>query len=111
MCFKRWKVRRFERWNVLKLDREVDMPHQTVTHAADGDDEAWASLSRRDIQFIGELVAGRTDLEIAHKLGQNVRQVRAQIRSICDKVGVRGRTELVREWKQYQDSDDQSEGD
>ena len=72
------------------------------------DDDRRNSLSRREIQFIGELAAGRTDQEIADRLSLSVRTVNAHIQAICNKVGVRNRAELIKWWEHFRDAETES---
>lgn len=52
-------------------------------------------LSKRETDVVAELVAGRTDKEIARQLGISVETVRAYLKSVRAKLGVSTRTAIV----------------
>jgi DNA-binding CsgD family transcriptional regulator len=53
-------------------------------------------LTQTEKTIVALLAAGLTAKEIAHARGVKLSTVRAQIRSICDKTGIRRQVDLVR---------------
>jgi DNA-binding CsgD family transcriptional regulator len=63
-----------------------------VSH--DASNKNWR-LTPREEQIVGEVVAGKTNNEIAETLGMSVQTVKHHLTSIFDKVGVYNRLELA----------------
>jgi len=70
---------------------------RTLAQASDGRprDGGGPHLSKRELQVMRLVVAGRTDREIGRELGMAERTVRYALRSVYDKLGVDGRVEAA----------------
>ena len=67
-------------------------PPQMIAHLGDA---LSSDFTDREIQVLREVVAGRTDAEIAEQLGISLRTVKGHIQNLREKTGYRNRTELA----------------
>jgi two-component system, NarL family, nitrate/nitrite response regulator NarL len=81
-----------EREGISDFANETDKGLGVVTLEASN--KNWR-LTPREEQIVGEVVAGKTNNEIAETLGMSVQTVKHHLTSIFDKVGVYNRLELA----------------
>jgi two-component system vancomycin resistance associated response regulator VraR len=74
------------------MEGESIYPPQMIAHLGDA---LSSDFTDREIQVLREVVAGRTDAEIADKLGISLRTVKGHIQNLREKTGYRNRTELA----------------
>lgn len=74
------------------MEGESIYPPQMIAHLGDA---LSSDFTDREIQVLREVVAGRTDAEIAERLGISLRTVKGHIQNLREKTGYRNRTELA----------------
>lgn len=81
-----------ERQSISDLVQELT--RRTVVVSTDAPQGPWR-LTPRERQIVAEIVAGRTNREIAEQLGVSEQTVKHHLTNIFDKVGVHNRLELA----------------
>ncbi len=87
---------------------EQDSSNAVLKEIRNGDQEAQRPLTPRERQVLCGVFSGRTNKEIAHKLGISESLVKAFLQQLFRKAGVRSRAQLVRAaveryWKELED--------
>jgi DNA-binding NarL/FixJ family response regulator len=82
-----------------------------LTELKTGDQETQRPLTPRERQVLRGVFSGRTNKEIAHKLGVSESLVKAFVQQLFRKAGVRSRAQLVRAaveryWKELEEAGD-----
>ncbi len=88
--------------------REPEGSSTAVTEPANGEREVQRPLTPRERQVLCGVFSGRTNKEIAHKLGVSESLVKAFVQQLFLKTGVRSRAQLVRAaveryWKEVEE--------
>jgi two-component system nitrate/nitrite response regulator NarL len=66
-----------------------------VTGAAPSGARDWRNLSRRQVEVLDQMIAGRTNKEIAQSLGISIATVKLHVKAVLAAAGARNRTEAV----------------
>jgi DNA-binding NarL/FixJ family response regulator len=75
------------------VDGELYLPSEFMLHKPDGANEF--GLKPREMRALALLCEGKQNKEIGAELGVEETTVKADVKSICRKMGVRNRTEAV----------------
>jgi DNA-binding NarL/FixJ family response regulator len=89
-------------------DQQPEEPNAVLTELKNGDRDARRPLTPRERQVLCGVFSGRTNKEIAHKLGVSESLVKAFVQQLFLKTGVRSRAQLVRAaveryWKELEE--------
>jgi DNA-binding NarL/FixJ family response regulator len=87
---------------------EPEASSTVQTELQNGDQKAQRPLTPRERQVLCGVFSGRTNKEIAHKLGVSESLIKAFVQQLFRKAGVRSRAQLVRAaveryWKELEE--------
>lgn len=89
-------------------EQPLEEPNTALGETKDGDRDTQRPLTPRERQVLCGVFSGRTNKEIAHKLGVSESLVKAFVQQLFLKAGVRSRAQLVRAaveryWKELEE--------